>query len=149
MERARTPTERSGDLIGGFAGSFSFVAVEILFIGSWIIINSGLVPGIKPFDKFPFILLQLILSIESLLLLTFILIRENRLRRQEQLRDELHFQVNLLADRKASEILQVLLRISEHLGLEELASDEEREQLSHATHLETLKEELDKNLPDK
>ncbi len=148
MERTRSPAEWSGDLIGGFAGSLAFIVLQVVFIGAWIVVNLGFIPGISPFDKFPFVFLQLVLSTESIFLLTFILLREARLRRQEQLRDELHLQVNLLADRKASEILQILLKVSERLGLEELADDEERKQLSQATHLETLQHEVEKNLPD-
>ncbi len=148
LEHERTATERIGDTIGAFVGSFSFVALELGFLAAWILINLGVVPGLHIFDKYPFSLLQLIITIQSILLLTFVLMRENRQRRQSEQRDQLHLQVNLLADRKASELLQLLTRVSERLGLEEAAQNEEVQQLSQHTHLETLERELEENLPD-
>ncbi len=147
-ENRRTVAERVGDLIGGFVGSFTFIALQVLVLATWIVVNLGVIPGISPFDQPPFSLLQLLLAGESIFLLTFVLIRENRLRRQSDRRDQLELQVNLLADNKASEILKTLRKISEHLGLDDVAEDEEVKRLSHKTHLETLEHELDENLPE-
>ncbi len=149
LEHERTSTERLGDLIGGFIGSFSFLALQGVLLAGWVVINLGLVPGIAPFDKPPFNLLTFLVGVESIFLLTFVLMRENRMRRQSELRAELELQVNLLADNKASEILAALRKISEQLGIPEVAADEQVQQLSHKTHLETLTRELDENLPKK
>ncbi len=149
LEHERTRTERAGDVIGGFIGSFTFLALQVLLLAGWILVNLGLVPGIAPFDKLPFNLLTFLVGVESIFLLTFVLMRENRMRRQSEQRDELELQVNLLADAKASEILKVLRRISEQLGIEDVTADEQVQQLIHKSHLETLEHELDKNLPKK
>ncbi len=146
IARQSTRAERLGDLIGGFAGSLRFVALELILVGGWIIVNLGLIPGVSPFDRFPFGLLQLVLSGESILLLIFVLMRENLRRRQSEHRDQLDLQVNLLADRKATEALRVLLRLSEHLGVEDEEA-QEAEHLSRALHIETLERELEKHLP--
>lgn len=60
------------------AGSSAFLNFNLLWIGCWLIVNAGLVPGLQPFDPFPFRLLQLILPSEALLLV--ILMRLNRAR---------------------------------------------------------------------
>ncbi len=149
MEHERTPAERMGDLLGGFIGSFTFLLLQVLLLAGWLAVNLGLIPGISPFDKPPFNLLTFIVGVESIFLLTFVLMRENRMRRQSEQRAQLELQVNLLADNKASEILKVLRQISERLGAEEVAADEQVQQLSHKTHLETLTRELEENLPEK
>ncbi len=148
LQHGRTTTERVGDAIGGFVGSFSFVALQVVFLAAWFLVNLGLVPGLSPFDKPPFQALQLIVGIESIFLLTFVLMRENRMRRQSEQRDLLHFQVNLLSDRKASETVRLLIALSRHFGLEE-AEAEETERLSKRTDVPTLEREMDKQMPNK
>ncbi len=141
-------SDRVADALGSLIGSFHFVILELLLVLAWVALNSGLVPGITPFDRPPFALLQLVVGIEAILLLTFVVRRENLVRRQADQRAQLELQVNLLAERKSTEILQLLLRISEELGLEELAQDEETQHLSKKTHLETLAQELENHQSD-
>ncbi len=148
-EHERTPTDQLGELLGGFIGSFPFLVLQILVLAAWLLINLGLVPGLAPFDKPPFNLLTFLVGVESIFLLIFVLMRENRMRRQEEQRAQLELQVNLLADNKASEILKALQRISEELGVEEVAGDKQVQQLSHKTHLKTLERELKENMPKK
>src|SRR5437870_1168869 len=68
----RSGVERLGDAIADFAGSMRFVILHAFWFGSWIVINSGKT-GIQPFDPFPFMFLSMIVSIEAVLLATFVL----------------------------------------------------------------------------
>ncbi len=146
-KRRLTLADRLGDIIGGFAGSFAFVIIQIAWISAWILGNLGLIPGAHQFDPPPFYTLQLAVAIESIFLVTFVLMRENRMRRSAQAREQLELQINLLAERESTEILQLLMRIANKVGLEELTQDEERQHLSQRTHVETLAHELEDNLP--
>ncbi len=150
FERRRlTLADRLGDVIGGFAGSFTFVIIQLIWIGAWILGNLGLIPGAHRFDPPPFYSLQLCIAIESIFLVTFVLMRENRMRRSAQAREQLELQINLLAERESTEVLQLLMRIAQEMGLEELTQDEDRQRLSKRTHVETLARELEDNLPGK
>ncbi|MBA2732411.1 MAG: DUF1003 domain-containing protein [Acidobacteria bacterium] len=64
-------------------GSRAFIDFNILWIGSWIIVNTELVPGLPPFDPFPFGLLLLILPSEALFLI--ILVRFNYMQHSRQM----------------------------------------------------------------
>ena len=79
--------------------------------------NLGGLPGIEPFDPFPFSLLTTIVSLEAIFLTLFVLISQNRMSREADKRAELDLQVNLLAEKEATMILRMLQEISGHLGL--------------------------------
>ncbi len=70
---------RIAEAISRFSGSMGFVYFHTLWFGIWIAINHGLFePMIKPFDRFPYGLLTMIVSLEAIFLSTFILITQNR-----------------------------------------------------------------------
>lgn len=65
-------------LIAGASGNMWFVYIHIIWFSFWILANNGSIPGIKPFDTFPYGLLTMIVSLEAIFLSTFILINQNR-----------------------------------------------------------------------
>lgn len=146
--RDRSFTERVGDAIGSFAGTMWFVALHVIWFVGWVLINIKLIPFIPPFDPYPFVFLSMIVSLEGVLLSTFVLIKQNRMSRRSDERSQLDLQINLLAERESTKILQLLSRMSERLGLEEEAADAELEQLSQNTAIETIAGDLKKHLPD-
>jgi uncharacterized membrane protein len=143
----RKLSERIGDAFTRVMGSLGFVVAHVLGFGVWFMVNLGLAPGIEPFDPFPFGILTLIVSAEGVFLAIFVLLSQNRMSRLSSQRAHLNLQISLLAEQETTKLLQHLQRISEHLGIEESARDQEVERLSQETHLETLAEELEKTLP--
>src|ERR1700733_5777022 len=87
----RSRTERIGDSIARFSGSFSFVLLHIAVFFSWMVVN--LVPGTSHFDPLPFPLLDTIVALEAILLASFILMRQSGLAKRADERDHLisHF----------------------------------------------------------
>jgi Protein of unknown function (DUF1003) len=67
LER-RTTAERVSDAIAKFIGSIGFLLLQALLVLTWSAINLRVIPGVKPFDPFPFGILALIISSESVLL---------------------------------------------------------------------------------
>jgi uncharacterized membrane protein len=55
------PFDRIIDVASRAAGSPAFITLNLLWIAGWLLLNIGLVPGIPPFDPFPFRLLNVIL----------------------------------------------------------------------------------------
>lgn len=143
----RTLGERVGDAFTRVMGSLTFVVLHVLGFAAWFLINLGLIPGLKPFDPFPFGILTLIVSAEGVLLAIFVLVTQNRMSRLSNQRAHLNLQISLLAEQETTKVLQRLQRIADRLGVDETARDEEVQRLSQATHLETLAEELKKSLP--
>ena len=143
----RTRVERIGDAIGAFAGSMSFVMLHICVFITWFVINSKLIPAIPPFDPYPFILLSMAVSVEAVLLSTFVLMKQNRESRRADRRGELNLQIDLLAEKEATKMLQMLERISDHLGIHEIQRDPELAALAQDTAVKDLAEELKEKLP--
>ena len=70
----RTHEQEAADAITRFSGTITFVLLHIGWFGFWIIYN---VVSPHPFDKFPFGLLTLIVSLEAIFLSTFVLMSQN------------------------------------------------------------------------
>jgi uncharacterized membrane protein len=138
--------ERVSDAFTRVMGSMSFVVFHLLLFGVWFMVNLGLTP-LRPFDPFPFGILTLIVSAEGVLLAIFVLVSQNRMSRQSNQRAHLNLQISLLAEQETTKLLQKVQRIVDRLGIEDPARDPEIGRLAEDTHLETLAEELRKNLP--
>ena len=117
ITEARSFGSRIADAITDFTGSMAFVYVHVIWFAVWIMLNVGLIhiPHVSEFDKFPFSLLTMIVSLEAIFLSTFVLISQNRLAAASEKRAELDLQVNLLAEQKATKLLEMLDQITEQL----------------------------------
>jgi len=96
----RTSGEKVADFFVSFMGSMPFLVFHIVWFAAWFIINLNLIPGIAPFDPFPFGILTLIVSSEGVFLAIFILISQNRMARQSDKRAHLDLQVNILTEQE-------------------------------------------------
>jgi len=141
---SRTISDRIADTIGGFSGTPAFVAIHVLLFGGWILWN--LLPGVPKFDPFPFLLLSVCVSVEAIFLSTFVLMKQNRMAKREDLRAHLDLQINLLSEREMTLVLQLLQRISTRLGVR--LSTDEIEQLTEETSIEDLATQLRETLPE-
>jgi uncharacterized membrane protein len=93
----RTFGERVADRIARFGGSWGFILSFIGFLVIWIVINT-IALFYRPFDPFPFILLNLILSCVAALQAPVIMMSQNRQEAKDRLRAENDYQVNLKAE---------------------------------------------------
>lgn len=143
----RTKVERIGDAIGAFVGTMLFVLLHAGLLVAWVLINLGLIPGIKPFDPFPFMLLAMTVSLEGVLLTTFVLMKQNRMSQRADARNQLNLQIDMLSEREITKILQMLTQVCEHMGIEGTAKEPETRQLSQETSVDLLAQELRKKIP--
>lgn len=144
--RERSLGERISDRITGLIGRLSFVVGHLVVMLAWFAVNLGLLPGVRPFDPFPFGILTLIVSGEGVLLALFILISQNRMARQADLRAHLTLQISLLAEKESTRMLQILETLSGRVGL--VAPDEEVRHLVTPTDVPGLARELKEKLSD-
>ncbi len=70
----RRNEQRAADAITAFSGTMTFVLLHMVWFGFWIIYNTT---ASHPFDRFPFGLLTLIVSLEAIFLSTFVLMSQN------------------------------------------------------------------------
>jgi uncharacterized membrane protein len=144
----RTLSERAGDRVAGFAGSIFFVMIHGVLLCSWIVVNSGVVRWIQPFDPYPFSLLAMIVAVEAVVLSSFILMRQNRMTKRAERRDHLNLQVDLIAEKEITKLLQMVRAICGQMGLTHIMEDNELRELSQHTSVESLSQRLEDTLPN-
>jgi len=98
--------QRVADKVAEFGGSWMFITLFFSFMMGWILLNSN--EG-HEWDPYPFILLNLFLSMLAALQAPVIMMSQNRQDAKDRLRSELDFQVNL---RSESEIQALARRLS-------------------------------------
>ena len=123
--------------------------MHLILVGSWITANLSLIPGVNPFDPFPFGILTLFVSSESVFLTILVLISQNRMARQAERRSHLDLQVGMLAEQELTTVLQMLQKLCQHAGVDVKSSNEQVEGFSQTTDVHKLAKELDKKLPEK
>jgi uncharacterized membrane protein len=128
------------------AGSGSSILFHMIWFSLWLLINLHAVPGIEPFDPYPFNLLTTVVSLEAIFLTLFVLISQNRMSREADKRAQLDLQVNLLAEKETTTILRMLQGISKHLGVDGSATEDLHELLEE-TRVDELAEKLEDALP--
>jgi uncharacterized membrane protein len=142
----RTTAERIADWIADFSGSLKFIAIHVAFYGLWILTNTVKPRWLPRFDPFPFLLLSVVVSLEAIFLSTFVLIKQNRMSKRSDQRAHLDLQINLLAEREMTLMLQMLQRISSRLGIH--APIKQIEEFVEETSVEAVAEELRAKLPE-
>lgn len=97
FERQLTVGERIADRLTTFAGSWKFISIFMITVFIWMGINS-IVLILKPFDPYPFILLNLVLSCLAAIQAPVILMSQNRQDARDRLQAEHDYRVNLKAE---------------------------------------------------
>lgn len=137
MLLARSKAEQVSDWIA-CAGSAPVVVVHVVWFVAWVIVNLGVVDRFQPFDPFPFPLLTMTVSLEAIFLALFVLASQNRLARQADKRSHLDLQIDLLAEREMTAVLQLLQDIARHLDVQTTVTPEQLRDLMKKTDLRVL-----------
>jgi len=97
FDRSITFGERMADKIADFGGSWRFLGIFAGILFAWVLMNTVLVI-IKPFDPYPFIFLNLILSCLAAIQAPVIMMSQNRQEDKDRFRSENDFKTNLKAE---------------------------------------------------
>lgn len=114
----RTTVEKIADNMTSSFGTMTFLVLNVLLFAIWIFINTSQVKGIAPFDPYPFNLLTMIVSLEAIILSVFVLISQNRTAKVDDLREETHLQLNLIAEREITKIMKMIALLLEKQGID-------------------------------
>jgi uncharacterized membrane protein len=140
---SRSPAERLSDWITTLAGSGPVQLAHVAWFAGWLFTNTHIVPGIEPFDPFPFPLLTTIVSLEAIFLALFVLASQNRLSHQSDKRAHLDLQVDLLAEREMTAVLRLLQDIGAHLGVKVALTPDQIRDLTKKTDIHQLTNKLE------
>lgn len=112
FEKDLTFGQRVADRVAALGGSWTFIIAFFIVLLIWIGVNSTFLLS-RPFDPYPYILLNLLLSCLAAIQAPIIMMSQNRLEARDRLRSENDYQVNLKAEleiRHLHEKLDVLLK---------------------------------------
>jgi uncharacterized membrane protein len=100
FETNRTFGERLADKIAVFGGSWRFILLFAAAIALWVLTNTVLLAdaGKPPFDPYPFILLNLFLSLVAAIQAPIIMMSQNRQAAKDRLQASHDYEVNLKAE---------------------------------------------------
>jgi uncharacterized membrane protein len=89
--------ERMADGVAAFGGSWTFILTFVVVLATWMTVNVvGLLS--HPFDPYPFILLNLVLSTVAAFQAPVIMMSQRRQETKDRLRAENDYRVNLMAE---------------------------------------------------
>jgi uncharacterized membrane protein len=77
--RRRSRSETIYEFVGNSIGTLNFVALQLIGVVLWVVINAGLIPPVRPLDPFPFPILNHIIALEAVLMTAFALMKQNRM----------------------------------------------------------------------
>jgi uncharacterized membrane protein len=88
--------ERLADRVASFGGSWTFLILFVGLIASWVAVNAALLA--RPPDPYPFILLNLVLSMIAAVQAPIIMMSQNRQSANDRLTMQHDYEVNLKAE---------------------------------------------------
>lgn len=105
--------QKMADGIARFAGSWTFIIIFVVCLLLWIAINTLALFG-APFDSYPFILLNLILSCVAAIQAPVIMMSQNRQEEKDRMRAQNDYKVNLKSEIIIEDLHAKLDRIEEN-----------------------------------
>ncbi|HRY37766.1 MAG TPA: DUF1003 domain-containing protein [Smithellaceae bacterium] len=92
--------QKMADKVASFGGSWMFIIIFMIVLATWIILNSFLLIKLKSssFDPYPYIFLNLILSMLAAIQAPIIMMSQNRQAYKDRLSAEHDYEVNLKAE---------------------------------------------------
>lgn len=121
MQLQNTLGDRLADRVAAVGGSWGFITAFAVILFSWMLVNSRAVEalGFAPFDKYPFIFLNLMLSTLAAVQAPIILMSQNRQAAKDRITARHDYEVNL---RTQLEILRLSRKIDRMAAEVRLAS---------------------------
>lgn len=141
----RTVTEKFADWLTSKFGSITFLAINAVWFLAWILINTGKIPMIEPFDPYPFGFLTMVVSLEAIFLAIIVLVSQNREARVAELRDEIELQIDTIAEGELTKLINLMLILMEKQGIK-IDEDPELRKMLKPVDNKKLQDDLEKEL---
>jgi CRP/FNR family transcriptional regulator, cyclic AMP receptor protein len=112
MEAKATIGQRIADRVASFGGSWTFIIIYVSFLAFWMALNTfflvhyGRSENGAQFDPYPYILLNLMLSMTAALQAPIIMMSQNRAAEKDRLAAEQDFKVNLKSELMLEELMR-------------------------------------------
>ncbi len=104
-----TSSEKAADRLTAFIGSWRFIFIFWIYVFFWI--GANIFAWIENWDPYPFILLNLTLSILAAIQAPIILMAQNRQNQKDRIRSEYDYAINRKAEHQIERLQEQLDRI--------------------------------------
>ena len=111
----RTFGERASDAIAAFGGSWPFILMFLALLVIWAVLNTEILGPLRAFDPYPFIFLNLLLSMLAAIQAPIIMMSQNRAAERDRLAAEVDHEVNVRAELAVRDIDRRLRHLESHL----------------------------------
>jgi uncharacterized membrane protein len=125
LHASRTRGERIADRVADFGGSWTFILLFMAFLVAWAVVNT-VVLATRAFDPYPFIFLNLMLSMIAALQAPIIMMSQKRQAMRDRLAAENDYTVNLRAEVEIRELHDKLDELREGQWVQLVAQQEEQ-----------------------
>ena len=117
-KKIHTTSDRISSFVTKVAGSMPFLIINVVFFAFWILLNSGVFGRDLIIDKYPFSFLTTTVSIEAILLSTFVIMSQRREAKLSEARTELDYHSDLKAEVDINTIVSILQRLADKQGVD-------------------------------
>jgi uncharacterized membrane protein len=118
LKKLHTFNDKAADSITKVAGSMPFLLLNIVWFVAWILLNEGVFGQDLVVDKFPFSFLTTAVSLEAIVLSTFVLMSQRRQSKLSEHRTELDYRSDLKAEVDIRVMLGILERLAHHQSVD-------------------------------
>ncbi len=141
----RKRTDKLADMLTVSFGTIPFFACNVIFFAVWILWNTGLIPGLRIIDPFPFGLLTTVVSLEAIFLAIIVLISQNREAHVAELREELELYINTYAETEITKLMYLQTLLLQKNGID-VSNDPEVQAMLKSLESDEIESELEKQL---
>lgn len=141
----RSTAEKIADIMTAKFGSMAYLTFNAVWFLIWVLINTGVLPIVKPFDPYPFGLLTTIVSLEAIFLAIIVLISQNRAAKIDDIRDEIDLQITTIAEEEITKMMELQIMTLEKLGID-VSGDKELRQMLEPTDVMKIEKTLENQL---
>lgn len=138
----RTHVEDVIDKLARGAGHPLFPLAHAIWFALWIGYN---VLNARPFDPYPFTFLWMVVSLEAILLTSFVLAAQDHMTKEADRRAKLDLQINMLAEQELTAILRTVVALAEKAGVNVADKVPNLEALTSDTRLDRIAQSLEKH----
>ena len=127
-ELTTTFGQRLADRVAAVGGSWGFILAFGVVLFSWLALNSGILPalGVKPFDQYPYIFLNLMLSMLAAIQAPIIMMSQNRQAVKDRIAARHDYEVNLRAELELTHLSHKLDKLLRHVAAIEARLDDRK-----------------------
>ncbi len=125
VEKQGTLGDRVADSVARMGGSWGFIAIFFIFLFAWVVINSVILLSSDVFDPYPYVFLNLCLSMLAAIQAPIIMMSQNRQAEKDRIAASHDYEVNLRSEIEILAVQEKLDRLRGEQHEKILAQQEE------------------------